>query len=85
MGDWQSVVDCIVGSDIYLETSFGPSWCPRDMWEIILARHDPHRIVFGTDSPWQDQAKELMDFSKLPLSAEALELALSTNAARLVA
>jgi len=76
MGDWQGVVDCIVGTDIYLETSFAPSWCPREVWDIILARHDPHRIVFGTDSPWQDQAKELMDFSKLPLSAEALELAL---------
>jgi predicted TIM-barrel fold metal-dependent hydrolase len=55
------------------------------VWDIILARHDPHRIVFGTDSPWQDQAKELADFSKLPFSPEALELALSTNAARLIA
>jgi predicted TIM-barrel fold metal-dependent hydrolase len=85
MGDWQGVVDCIVGTDIYLETSFAPSWCPREVWDIILARHDPHRIVFGTDSPWQDQAKELADFSKLPLSPEALELALSTNAGRLIA
>jgi hypothetical protein len=85
MDDWQGVLDFVVGSDIYLETSFGPSWCPRDVLEAILARHDPYRIVFGTDSPWQDQARELRDFKSLPLSPEAFELALSKNAARLVA
>jgi len=45
----------------------------------------PHRIVFGTDSPWQDQARELADFKRLPFTPEGLELALSTNAAQLVA
>jgi predicted TIM-barrel fold metal-dependent hydrolase len=85
MEDWQGVVDFLVGTDIYLETSFAPSWCPREMWELIIARHSPHRIVFGTDSPWQDQARELADFKRLPFTPEGLELALSTNAAQLVA
>lgn len=84
MDDWQGVLDFVVGSDIYLETSFAPTWCPRDVLETILARHDPQRIVFGTDSPWQEQARELADFRRLPLSPEAFELALSTNAARLI-
>jgi len=83
MDDWQGVMDFLVGSNIYLETSFGPSYCPLDIFETILARHDPHRILFGTDSPWQDQAKELADFKRLPFSPEGIELALSTNAARL--
>jgi predicted TIM-barrel fold metal-dependent hydrolase len=84
MDDWQGVVECIVGSDIYLESSFAPSWCPPDILETILSRHNPRRILFGTDSPWQDQSRELADFRRLPLSPEAFELALSTNAARLL-
>jgi predicted TIM-barrel fold metal-dependent hydrolase len=84
MDDWQGVLDNLVGSDIYLETSFGPSWCPRAILDTILARHDPGRILFGTDSPWQDQARELADFRSLALSPEALALALGTNAAALL-
>jgi predicted TIM-barrel fold metal-dependent hydrolase len=85
MDDWQGVLDHLVGSDVYLETSFGPSWCPRDVFETMLARHDPRRIVFGTDSPWQDQARELADFRSLSLSPEAFALALGGNAEVLLA
>jgi uncharacterized protein len=85
MGDWQGTVDCLVGSDVYLETSFAAKWCPRDVLETILARHDPRRILFGTDSPWTDQAQELTELKRLPLSPEAFELVLSTNTAHLLA
>jgi uncharacterized protein len=85
MEDWQGTLDYLVGSDIYLETSFAPEWCPRDVLATILARHDPRRILFGTDAPWTDPAEELARFKRLPLSAEAFALALSTNAACLLA
>jgi hypothetical protein len=85
MEDWRSVIDALVGSDIYLETSFAPAWCPPDVLETILARHDPRRILFGTDAPWTEPAEELARFKQLPLSAEAFALALSTNAAQLLA
>jgi predicted TIM-barrel fold metal-dependent hydrolase len=84
LGDWQGVLEFVVGTDIYLETSFAPSWCPRDVWEVLIARHSPERIVFGTDSPWQNQTQELADFRALPFSPHGLDLALSINAARLL-
>jgi uncharacterized protein len=84
MDDWQGVIDYLVGCDIYLETSFVAPWCPPPILETILSRHDPHRIVFGTDSPWTDQAETLAIFKRLPLSPAAFELALSKNAAELV-
>lgn len=84
MGDWQNVLEFVVGSDIYLETSFAPAWCPREVWQAIIARHSPERIVFGTDSPWQSQADELAAFKALPFSTHGLELALSINAHRLL-
>ncbi len=84
MDDWQGVLDYLVGCDIYLETSFTPLWCPPDIMATILARHSPRRILFGTDSPWNDQAAELANFRRLPLSPENFELALSQNMAELV-
>lgn len=84
MDDWQGVLDYLVGRDIYLETSFTPYWCPPDIMATIIARHSPHRIVFGTDSPWTDQVAELAEFRKLPLSDHGFELALSRNMAELV-
>ncbi len=84
MDDWQGVIDYLVGCDIYLETSFTPYWCPPDIMATILARHSPHRILFGTDSPWTDQAAELAHFRRLPLSAEGFELALAKNMAELL-
>lgn len=84
MDDWQAVIDYLVGTGVYLETSFVAPWCPPAILHAILARHDPRRIVFGTDSPWNDQGEALAVFKQLPLSAEALELALCRNAAELV-
>ncbi len=84
MGDWQGVLDHLVGTDVYLETSFAPTWCPPDILAAVVAGHSPHRIVFGTDAPWNDQATELAEFRKLPLTAEAFALALSGNMAALV-
>jgi predicted TIM-barrel fold metal-dependent hydrolase len=84
MDDWQGVLDHLVGADVYLETSFTPYWCPPDVMATIIARHSPHRIVFGTDSPWTDQAAELAAFRKLPLSDQGFELALSKNMAELL-
>lgn len=85
MDDWDAVLDHLVGADIYLETSFTPAWCPPDIMATILARHSPHRILFGTDSPWTDQSAELAAFRRLPLTETGFALALSGNMAELLA
>ena len=84
MGDWQAVVDYLAGTEVYLETSFAPAYCPRDILLTILARHDPRRILFGTDSPWTNQTSELAELRRLPLSPAAFALALGENAASLL-
>lgn len=84
LDDWQSVNDYIIGSDMYVETSFALAMFPPDVLAAMLARHDPRRLLFGTDTPWQNQTQELERFRGLPLTPEALELALSTNALRFI-
>ena len=43
-----------------------------------------HRILFGTDSPWADQAAEIQAIQALPLTEEEKENIFFRNAARLL-
>ena len=50
---------------------------------MILA-HRPEYILFGTDSPWTDQAEEIEAFAGLGLPEELLEKIFYRNAKRLL-
>jgi predicted TIM-barrel fold metal-dependent hydrolase len=52
--------------------------------ETILAKHPAEYMLFGTDSPWADQRKELDLFMALPMSDEAKRQALWENAERFI-
>ena len=43
-----------------------------------------NRVLFGTDSPWDDQAAALRRFRALPLTTDEQKLILETNGARLL-
>ena len=51
--------------------------------EIVNAMGADH-VLFGSDSPWTDPAKELSIFKSLPLTDEQKELILCGNAKRLL-
>lgn len=53
--DWQEALDDLVGSDVYLDTAFSLPWMEdKSMFETIIRRHGVKKVLFGTDSPWQD-------------------------------
>ena len=80
--DWEESLRHIVGQPIYLETSYCLEQCPPDTLHRILDKHPPEYLMFGTDSPWAEQAAELERFRKLPLSQEAMGRALWENGCR---
>lgn len=87
MGGWErwgEVVEHLAGRPIWLETSYSLEDCPRPLMESILAKHPPEYLLFGTDSPWADQRKELELFMSLPISAEAKRQALWANVGRFI-
>jgi hypothetical protein len=58
---------------------------PLSVLERFFGRHPGDRFLFGTDSPWTDQAADLGFFLSLPfLSGEAKERVIGSNAARLL-
>jgi len=81
---WDEVEDLLVGSSIRMETSFAMGRMPQDQARRILLNHPPGLLLFGTDSPWTDQAGELLLLRGLGLPQDRLERILWHNAAALL-
>lgn len=81
---WDEVEDFLAGRPVYLEISFSLEFLDREQALRILSRHDPGRILYGSDSPWTDQQTTLELFQGLELGPELEAAALAGNARRLL-
>jgi uncharacterized protein len=82
---WEEVAAQLVGSGVWLDTSYTIGHIPEELLRGILLGHRPDRLLFGTDSPWTDQTEELARFRALGLPAGLAGLVLGENARRLLA
>ena len=82
--DWDQVVEHIVGRDIYMETSFGAELLGLERTREILMEHPANRLLFGTDSPWTDQARAVELIESMDLPSERERMLLRRNAIRLL-
>jgi uncharacterized protein len=80
--EWDDVLVHLVGADVYFDTSFSFGHCSDETLLRMIEGHPPERLLFGSDSPWGDQAADLAAFDRLPLSDEKKRLALWDNAVR---
>ena len=82
--DWDEVEKHLLGKPIYMDVSFGLQFQPRERSREWVLAHPAEYILFGTDSPWSEQAVTLDYMRSLELDP-ALEAAiLGGNAARLL-
>ena len=97
--NWQRVAENLCHTGCYLDTAislgsivpmddhYAPDELPllseEDFVSLVRA-FGSHRILFGTDSPWADQAEEIKKITALPLTQEEIENILSRNATRLL-
>lgn len=77
---WPEALDALAGLPVYLETSMTLDRCPLDLVERIIAKHPPERLLFGTDSPWDDQAAALGRFLDLEIGEDLKRRMLWDNA-----
>ncbi|MBR6918534.1 MAG: amidohydrolase [Clostridia bacterium] len=96
---WDEVAQCYADTGVYIDTSFSlGALTPtdgrytekelqmlgqEDFVSIVRAVGADH-VLFGTDSPWGDEATSLADVSSLPLSDDEKKLILGENAKRLL-
>lgn len=81
---WDDVETEIIGLDIYLDTSFTAGFLENAKFARMIKKHGAEKVLFGTDSPWRDQKKEIEAIKALPMSDREKELIFHKNAERLL-
>lgn len=97
--NWERVAENLCDTGCYLDTAislgqivpiddhYSPSDLPllsEESFISLVRAFGSERILFGTDSPWADQAEEIRKITCLPLTQEELENILYHNATRLL-
>jgi len=67
---WDDVEKYLVGRDIYFDTSYVIDYIEAERFVTIMKNHGFDKILFGTDSPWKDQADEVKKISSLDIPQE---------------
>ncbi len=81
---WDQVEDCLLGKPIYIETSVSLDYLGPEKMSRLMAKHDPDYLMFGTDSPWDDQKKAVKDIEKLFCKEDIKEKFFFHNATKLL-
>ena len=97
---WDRVEALLPGTGVYLDTSFSLGeitplddghYRPEDLPLLdeaaflrMVRRFGPDRILFGTDSPWDDQGAALARLRALPLEKSELDAILGGSARKLL-
>ena len=77
---WDDVERYLMDTDVYIDTCFTFGWCETEQIVRILKNFNPDRILFGTDSPWDDQGKAVEQLKSTGLPENLLRKILHQNA-----
>lgn len=81
---WDEVREQFLGREIYMEISFALEELGPERAREMLLGHPADFVLFGTDSPWTDQAHTLALLENLRLPQEKMERILAGNSLRLL-
>lgn len=77
---WEEAKHCLIGEDIYIDTSVTNGYLPQKEREALYRQHDRKKILFATDFPWGDFRKEKEAICKLDMDEDWKECVLYRNA-----
>lgn len=81
---WDQVEQLLVGKPIYMEVSWSVEYLGAARTRQMLLKHSPDHILFGTDSPWTDQAETIESYKNMDLPSHIREKFFYKNALRLL-
>jgi len=84
MGCDQEVFDKLCGTDLYFDLSFGYGVIPKKRAQLIIEKHGPEKLLFGSDLPWHRPAWEMRLLDTLELSGSDREKICHQNAQKLL-
>lgn len=82
--EWEDVRKLLTGLPIYMEISFALDFLDQIRLRDLIVNHPPEYILFGTDSPWADQATTLKMLAKLGLPDDLFDRIVRENAKALL-
>ena len=77
---WDEVEEILIGKEIFMEISFALTYLSSEQAVRMLNNHPANCLLFGSDSPWDDQSSALQRLKQLPLGHDLLSGILGTNA-----
>ena len=81
---WDEVEELLIGREIFMEISFALKYLPREQIRRMLHNHPREYLLFGSDSPWDNQQTCLQKLSRLSLDTELFEAITEKNAQKLL-
>jgi len=78
--DWDEVERLLIGRPVYMEISFALDFLSSRQARNLIQAHPADFILFGSDSPWVDQAQYLQKLQDLVLNKELYEKIVRKNA-----
>ncbi|MDO5147276.1 MAG: amidohydrolase family protein [Eubacteriales bacterium] len=98
--EWQAVENHLAGAPVWLDTAFSigpiapspyleePPYeqmnLPDEAFVRLVRKHGADKVLFGTDSPWQDQSDYIARIQAMDFSEKEKELLFSGNALALL-
>lgn len=76
---WEDALEHLAGRDVWLDTSASLHAVNESTLHAILQRHDPEKIIFGSDYPFWDPSVEARRLERLT-SSDTLDKILSNGA-----
>ena len=81
---WDDVEEYLVGTEILFDTAFIRDFLAPEQALRIIRTHGAEKILFGSDSPWENPADTLRYVQSLGLTQEELDSITFKNAQRLL-
>lgn len=82
--NWTEVENILIGKDIFMEISFSLNTLSLSQAQRMLAFHPPEFLLFGSDSPWDDQKTAIKRLDAIRITQNRLDLLLGGNAQKLL-
>lgn len=80
----EKTYEYLAGRNCYFDTSFGYGTVPKPLAEKIVEKHGVDKLLFGSDGPWSNVAREKRYIELLGLSQEEKDLIFHKNAEKLL-
>ena len=80
----REVLERLAGCDVYFDTAYVLRFIGKDAFTAILDKHGADKILFASDSPWSDIAKDVDIIKSFELDKETEDKIFFKNAQRLL-